>query len=86
MFEVHFSSSASRVFDRADSTLKRRLDRCFEQLRLDPIHHNNVKRLTGEFKGIYRFRVGDWRVLYRVDADARRVVVIDIGHRREIYE
>ena len=86
MFEVLLSPPAGRCFDNADRPLRKRLERCFQQLRLDPYHHNNIKRLTGEFLGLFRFRVGDWRVVYRVDHSARRIVVIDIGHRRDVYE
>lgn len=33
----------------------------------------------------WRLRVGDYRVIYEIDDESRRVVVLDIGHRREIY-
>ena len=86
MFEVLFSPPAGRFVKDADHTLRKRLERCFQQLRTDPYNHNNIKRLSGRFSGFFRFRVGDWRVVYRVDASIRRVIVIDIGHRRDIYE
>lgn len=33
----------------------------------------------------FRLRQGDFRILYEVDDDARRVIVVKIGHRREVY-
>jgi len=33
----------------------------------------------------WRIRVGDYRIIYRVDDDARAVLVLHIGHRRDIY-
>ncbi len=33
----------------------------------------------------WRLRVGDYRVIYEIDDESRRIVVLDIGHRREIY-
>ncbi|MGI8911776.1 MAG: type II toxin-antitoxin system RelE family toxin [Rubrobacteraceae bacterium] len=33
----------------------------------------------------WRIRVGDYRIVYRVNDDAREVIVVDIGHRRDIY-
>jgi len=42
-----------------------------------------LKPLSGEFKGVYKLRVGDWRVIYTVEGDS--IVVQGIGHRREIY-
>jgi mRNA interferase RelE/StbE len=86
MFDVLLSPSADRFFKDADRSLRKRLERCFQQLRIDPYRHNNIKRLAGQFTGLLRFRIGDWRVIYRVDNSARRVVVIDIGNRRDVYE
>jgi mRNA interferase RelE/StbE len=86
MFEILFSPAAAAFFERADATLQKRIDRCCLQLKSDPFRHNNIKRLKGEFAGIYRFRIGEWRVMYRVDNQTRKVVIIDIGHRRDVYE
>ena len=33
----------------------------------------------------YRIRQGDWRILYELDDAARRVTIVKIGHRREVY-
>jgi mRNA interferase RelE/StbE len=40
-------------------------------------------RMTGSEK--CRLRVGDYRVIYRVDLSKREIYLIAIGHRREIY-
>jgi mRNA interferase RelE/StbE len=85
-FKILFSPPVLRTLDRADSPLRKKLDRCFAQLGRDPFHHNNIKRLTGEFAGLYRFRIGDWRVVYRINETNLTVVIIDIGHRRDVYE
>lgn len=41
--------------------------------------------LRGELEGIWSARRGTYRVLYRVDEDNREVIVLRIGHRRDIY-
>ncbi len=43
-----------------------------------------VKKLSGE-KDIYRVRVGNYRVLYRIINKVLVVVVVSVGHRREVY-
>jgi mRNA interferase RelE/StbE len=48
--------------------------------------HNNIKRLTGRWNGCWRYRVGDWRVLYRIIEELKRVHVFIIAHRRDIYD
>ena len=41
--------------------------------------------LTGDLAGLYKFRVGDYRILYELLEDERTIVVHQIGHRREVY-
>ena len=86
MFRVELATSPRRFYAGAERPLASKLARCFSQLETDPRRHNNIKPLKGAFVGLHRFRVGDWRVVYRID-DARGVVyVLDIAHRCDIYE
>ena len=41
--------------------------------------------LTGDLSGFYKFRVGDYRILYEILRDEQAIVIHMIGHRREIY-
>ena len=45
-----------------------------------PVGSRNLKGREG-----YRFRVGNYRAIYRVDDDNQEVTVLRIGHRRDIY-
>lgn len=87
MFEVELSPEANEFYASTDVPLARKLARCFIQLENEPRRHNNIKRLSGKaFAGYLRFRIGDWRVIYRIDDKANRVYVLTIAHRREVYE
>ena len=46
--------------------------------------HSGVS-LRGELSGLYRLRVGDYRVIYAIDEEKKLVVLLDVGHRRRIY-
>ena len=85
-FEVVLSPTASEFYAAAARPLALKLARCFCRLETAPRQGNNVKRLQGEWSGYLRYRVGDWRVIYRVDDDVSRVNVLLIAHRREVYE
>lgn len=63
MFEVLLTKSARRFYERADTPLQRKLDRCFQRLEKEPAKGPNIRRLTGELKGYLRYRVGDYRVV-----------------------
>ena len=85
MYEVILSPEATDLYARADRPLARKIARCFAQLERQPRRHNNIKRLTGAFAGHFRYRLGDWRVIYSVDDAGKRVSVLVIAHRSEVY-
>ena len=86
MYDVVLLPKAEKAFARADMALARKLARCFRTLENNPLHHRNIKSLTGPLKGLFRFRVGDYRVVYRIDAKANIVYVARIANRKEAYE
>ena len=43
------------------------------------------KPLTGDLKGLWRYRVGDYRILAEIQDDKIVILILDIGHRSKIY-
>jgi len=86
MFEVLLSPEAQSFFAAAERPLARKLARCFAQLEREPRRHNNIKRLSGKLAGHLRYRIGDWRVIYRIDDQENRILVHSIAHCREVDE
>ncbi|MEJ0074232.1 MAG: type II toxin-antitoxin system RelE/ParE family toxin [Alphaproteobacteria bacterium] len=41
--------------------------------------------LTGDRKGLWRYRVGDYRIVASIEDDRFVVLVVTVGHRREVY-
>jgi mRNA interferase RelE/StbE len=66
-----------------DRKLYRRLRDTIDALAIEPRPHGCAK-LSGA-KSIYRVRVGDHRIVYQIEDDRLLVLIVDIGHRREIY-
>jgi len=46
---------------------------------------NNIRRLSGPEEALYRLRIGAYRVLFKRDEGRLIILVVRIGHRREIY-
>jgi len=86
MYRVSLTDEAQRVYASVDRPIAKKLARCFVQLGTEPRRHNNVKQLTGRLQGFFRYRVGDYRVIYAIDDAKRAVTVITIAHRRESYD
>jgi mRNA interferase RelE/StbE len=42
--------------------------------------------LAGDLKGLWRYRVGDYRIVAEIADDRLLVVVVTVGHRREVYD
>ncbi|MDL2317857.1 type II toxin-antitoxin system RelE/ParE family toxin [Eubacteriales bacterium OttesenSCG-928-A19] len=79
---------------RARKTLKK-LDRSTANIILSWIKKNLVgtddprrsgKALTGELKGLWRYRVGDYRLICHIEDEKVLILILKIGNRRDIYE
>jgi mRNA interferase RelE/StbE len=44
-----------------------------------------LEALTGDFAGLFKLRIGSYRVLYEILREEQIIVIHAIGHRREIY-
>jgi len=82
-YHVAFARGAERQFEALSDQVKRRLAPKLDLLQAEPRPRAAV-RLSGR-EGIYRLRVGSYRVLYQVADDRQTVLVLAVGHRREVY-
>ncbi len=86
MYEVTLNPDAQKVYVNTDKALAKKIARCLQQLEQTPKLHPNVKALKGDYVGYYRYRIGDYRVIYLVDDNVVQVFVIAIAHRSDVYE
>ena len=81
-YKVAFEPQADKELRAVDPEARARILKSLARLAADPHHASNVKALRG---GGYRLRAGDWRVLYTLQDDLLLVLVVKVGHRREVY-
>lgn len=84
MYEVLLYPSAQKDLNALEQEDRARVVAAFEVLQANP-WPNGYKKLRGSAGAECRIRVGDYRIVYSVDTDPRRVLVHRIGHRREVY-
>lgn len=82
-YRIEIAREAIRALAKLDKQIRRRLQTAITKLGDDPRPHGAIA-LQG-LSGAYRVRVGDYRVVYTVDDGRLVVLVVDLGHRREIY-
>ena len=83
-YSLEIKHSAQRELDSLDDPVFRRTDRKILALSDNP-RPPGCKKLRG-YKDQWRVRVGDWRVVYLIDDEAKLVTITRVAHRREVYE
>ena len=81
-FVVRIEKTPRKFLKTLQITDKKRIDAALTFLADNPIPPK-AKNLSG--RDGYRIRVGDYRIIYEIQRNILVVLVIDIGHRREIY-
>lgn len=67
------------------SLYKKISEYAYPLLRKNPYFGPNIKRLKGEFSGLYRYRLGKFRLFYEIDNDKIIIFIIDIEDRKDAY-
>lgn len=83
MYSIAYSRSAIKTLRGLPANTRALLVSKIEALSADPFGAANVKQLKG--RPGYRLRVGDWRVIFEVDAGVLVIHVLDVGARGSIY-
>jgi len=82
MYEIIFSQTALNQFKKLEKPLQERIVKTLERIKIRPEAY--VKKLVN-YPG-YKLRVGDYRVILDIDKGKLLILVIKIGHRKNIYD
>ena len=82
LYEIIFSQKAKKQLFKLEKIIQERIISALERIRIRPEAY--ITKLVGD-PG-YRLRVGDYRVIMDIDKGKLLILVIKIGHRRNIYE
>lgn len=83
MFEIIYHHDASENLPSISKDIQNRIKHAIEN-KLGHAPQDFGEPLRRSLKGYWKLRVGDWRVIYKIDGHT--VMILRIGHRREIYE
>ena len=86
MYELHFLSSAKKEFMKLNTPAQKIIKEKLLILVTNPdTLKNNIKALKGEYKGKFRLRINRYRVIFQVKDEELIIIVVRIGHRKEVY-
>jgi len=82
MYEIILAKSVEKFLDKLDSKERERIILALDKLRIRPEAY--IKRLVGE--KLYKFRVGNYRLIIDLNKNQLLILVVKMGHRRNIYK
>lgn len=85
MYEIMLTKDAQKFYEHAEDNIVRKINRCFNQLKNNPYEHPNIKSLKGPLKGNFRYRIGSYRVVYKINEEKKEIIILVIIHRSKGY-
>lgn len=83
-YSIEFLRTARKELSKLPKDIQQRIAVKIEELKLNP-YPLGVKAIKNS-DGRLRFRVGDYRVIYKIEEDKLIILIVKVGHRRNIYK
>ena len=84
MYEVSFEEKSRKQFYKLSRPVQERISKAIdEKLAVNPRLH--LLPLSGDMAGLYKFRVGDYRLLCVKSDEEMHILVVKVKHRKEVY-
>ena len=84
-YRIQISAHALREYKKLDPSVKPAVQAGIDALQRNPLSDPKIKRLKGQLHQYYRYRAGDYRIVYAVDRRNSVVYVDYIQHRKDVY-
>jgi len=80
-YSLVYTRTAAKDIQKLDIVVKKKIKKKIEEYSANPLFYS--KKLINLTIGTYRWRIGNYRIVF--DIDGRNIVILKVGHRREIY-
>jgi mRNA interferase RelE/StbE len=80
---IKFTREAKKRIEKLDASIKKIIQKAIDSLAQNPY---KGKPLSHELAGLYSYRTSDYRIIYKIEEGQLIIIVITVGHRREIYK
>lgn len=83
--EIYYYHEFVEELEKLDKQVQKQLKQKLKDLSRTPFQAFTPLALTGsQFRGLYKLRVGDWRLIYKLDRETLQFITL--GHRSEVYK
>lgn len=84
MFKVIWKKRAIKSLKKIDKPIQKEIKKTIQRLSVDP--YSSSDPLKGRLKGAWKFRISDYRIIYEVQHKQLIIMVVAVGHRKDIYD
>lgn len=84
--KIFWEDSAKNELSKLDNQVKKRIIKYLDEVEKLDNPRNRGKILKGNLSNLWRYRVGDYRIISSIDDEKIIIVVLKISHRRDVYK
>lgn len=86
MWKIKVEPLAAKALKKLENQAKQRIESFIDDLATAENPRSKGKALQGNLKGAWRYRVGDYRLICNIQDDKVIILVLELGHRKDIYQ
>jgi len=86
MYRIILHKNAAKYYRNASKKLQSRINAAVDTILENPRYHVHIKKLEGELKDMYRYRLGNIRILYEIHEDLNTIRIKAIEARGSVYK
>ena len=84
-YNIVWTTKAAQEYDKLDNSVRMQIDKYLEKIRISPDPSSMGKALSSDLAGLWRYRVGDYRIVVRIDNTELIVLIVSVKHRSIVY-
>jgi len=86
VYKAILHKNAVKFYKKADANLRMRINSAIEVVLKNPRYHIHIKKLHGDLSHMYRYKLGDIRIIYEIHEDIETVRIKTIEQRGSAYK
>lgn len=84
--KLEFSEAAKKTFSKLDKSVQRRIKNYLDDIVQLENPRSRGKALVGNLVNLWRYRVGDYRIICDIQDEKILITILRIGHRKDVYD
>ncbi len=82
---IIYSEKAEKLLSKLDKNIQKKIKKYLDEISKLENPKSRGKGLVGNLSGFWRYRVGDYRIICKIEDDKLIITVVEVGHRKDIY-